>query len=186
MLKKGRSVKIFSYRGSCFEILSCLIKNCYHHKNKQQREHMPANGGEDVGKEQSLYTAGGNISCCSHCGNLYRASLKKKKLLYFPAMLLLGINLRSLSQWHIKETLAHLCLFLYYSQQLESGFAIVAQKQKKLIKKMRYTYTLEFYAATKSKTVIFARKWLYMCQSNLENRQLKTHVHLLSLCLSCF
>lgn len=176
MLKKGRSVKIFSYQGSCFEILSCHIKNCYHHKNKQQREHIPANGGEDVGKEQFLYTAGGSISCYSHCGNL----------LYFPAMLLLGINLRSLSRRHIKETLAHLCLFLYYSQQLESGFAIVAQKQKKLIKKMRYTYTLEFYAVTKSKTVIFARKWLYMCQSNLENRQLKTHVHLLSLCQSCF
>lgn len=46
---------------------------------------MPENGGEDVRKEQALYTAGGNISCCSHCGNLYRVFFKKKKATIFPS-----------------------------------------------------------------------------------------------------
>lgn len=58
---------------------------------------MPANGGEDVGKEKSLLLEG-KYTVAATVEIYTELSLKKKKLLYFPAMLLLGINLRSLSQ----------------------------------------------------------------------------------------
>ena len=51
------------------------------------------NAGEGVEKTLPSYTAGVNISWCSHYGEQYESSLKKLKieLLYDPATPLLGI-----------------------------------------------------------------------------------------------
>jgi hypothetical protein len=51
--------------------------------------------GEDVGKKEPLYTAGGNSSHCNHFGKQYGAFLKKLNvnLSYDLAISLLGIYL---------------------------------------------------------------------------------------------
>ena len=38
------------------------------------------NVGEDVEKRESSYTVGGNVNWCSHCGEQYGGSFKKRKL----------------------------------------------------------------------------------------------------------
>ena len=44
-------------------------------------------------KREPSYTGGGNVNQYSHCGEQYRGSLKNYKLLYDPAIPLLGIYL---------------------------------------------------------------------------------------------
>ena len=63
------------------------------------------NVGKYVEKREHLYTVGGNVNWCSHCGKQYESFSKKLKieLTHDPAIPLLGIYLKKNKNTNLKR-----------------------------------------------------------------------------------
>ena len=116
------------------------------------------NVGEDVEKREPLYTLGGNVNWCSHCGKQWFLKKLKIELLYDPSIPFLSIYLK-------KDTYTPIQKDTYTPMFIAALFTIAKLwKQPKCpstdewIKKMWYVcvyiYIYEFYSAIKKNEIL--------------------------------
>ena len=134
-------------------------------------------------KREPLYTVGGNINWCSHCGKQYGGFLKKLKieLPYDRVIPLLGIYLKKTKTLIQKDT----CTLMF----IAALFTIAKiWKQPKcpstdeLIKKMWHIYTMEYYSAIKNEIELFVVRWMDLesvIQSEVSQKE-KNKYHMLT------
>ena len=124
-------------------------------------KNQQTSAGEDVKKREPSCTIGGNADWCSHYGKHWNFLRKLKMELPFdPAIPVLGLYPKN-PETPIQK---NLCTPMFIATQF-----IIAKywKQPKCpsanewIKKVRYIYTMEFYAAERKKVVVpFATAWM--------------------------
>ena len=106
---------------------------------------------EDMEKREPLYTVGGNVNWCSHCGKQYEGPQKiKNRIIIWPSKSTSGYISKGnkiLSQRNICTTMFITALFT------------IARTQKQ--PNMVYFYTMKYYLAIKKNEVLpFVTTWM--------------------------
>jgi hypothetical protein len=115
-----------------------------------------------VGKREPSYTAGGNASWCNHSGKKIWKLLKNLNidLPYDPVILLLGIYPEECNSGYSKGICTPMSIAALFT------IANLWKQPRcpttdKWIKKMWYSYTMEFYSAMKKNEILsFTSKWM--------------------------
>ena len=128
------------------------------------------------------YTFGGTVNWYSHYGEQYGVFFKKLKieLPYDPAIPLLGVYLEKNMSW--KDTWIPMFTAALFTITKTGKWPKCPSKEER-IKKMWYTYTMEYYSATeKNEIMTFAATWMDLetLMLNEVNQTKKEKYHMIS------